>query len=533
MTAKRTLFPILATFLLACALAADAQAYLLQNRDVVFLVRVGTNRDGSPAFRVATSNDYGAQRVFQLATSSAAMEKTASYYRYAQQVRNQTTMEQVGRYGLSESDRRLATSLLDAEPIYVEVKEGGGGIYNDWKGSFTLRDSNSGASYRVQSPRVVLPLGSAEVTGGNSALLEQTLVHEVGHGIMSKTYGTDALCESPYLHQSHSGGSHTDCCLAIIEGYAEFVGAYFTNRLTIANDPSNSLANNLYSYRANGTPKSASELQATEGWVATVLYMLAARSGIQNFMQKMTAIMVGYKPASIQALLDAYMRTYPGDAQAVRATVSKASHGQIYGNAGGGGGAGGGGQGVTYLVDQYRTSLDRYVRLRYAYLAGSTDYYDSERQWVGQAAQQEARRLQQIGGAIRQSVMSGRGAGDTMLQLQQTQSSYQRLYSEVRRRLDTTPWYSRREREKLQAEAQAVGEVLSETHQLVRSLEREPMYYTQGGRAGGRYPAAPQDSKAAYQKLMDTLKSGDRGASAQALEAYEASRAKPAPAAAP
>ncbi|MBI3891516.1 MAG: hypothetical protein HY303_08310 [Candidatus Wallbacteria bacterium] len=520
MNVKRMLLSLLVAAL--ATMPSQAQAYLLQNSNVVFMVKTGTNGDGTPAFRVATSNDYGAERVFQVASQSAALERTANYYGYIQQLKNQSILQQAGRYGLSDADRQTANSLLGSEPIYVEVKEGGSGIYNDWKGSFSLRDANGGAAYRIASPRVVLPLGSSEVTGGDTALLEQTLVHETGHGIMSKAYGSAALCESPYIHQSHSGGSRTDCCLSIIEGYAEFMGAYMTNRLTIANDPANSITNNLYGYRPDGTFKNAQELQATEGWVASTLYMLAAKSGIQNFMQKLGVIMVNYHPASIQALLDAFIRSYPSDAAAVRATVSKASNGQMYGDS-----VTGGGQVVSTLVSQYNTSLDRYVRLRYAALAGSGGgYYDNEQQWIQRAAQQEAQNLQALGSRIRSGALSSRDAGSTMVALQKTQSSYQQLYNEVQRRLNTTPFYSRQQRGQLQAEAQAVGEALNQTYGLVHSMETGPLYYTNNAGQGGGYPAAPTDTKSAYRNLVDSLKSGDREKAAAAMGAYEDARSK-------
>ncbi|MBI4870526.1 MAG: hypothetical protein HY814_03060 [Candidatus Riflebacteria bacterium] len=508
--------------LLAALVPGTVQAYLLQTRDIVFLVRTGTNQDGTPAFRVATSNDYGANRVYQLASSSDALERTAAYYRYIQEQRNQAILAQAGQYGLSASDQQMARSLLQSDPIYIELKEGNGGTFNDWKGTFTVRDSNGGYSTRVQSPRVTLPVGSSVVTGGDSALLEQTLVHEVGHSMMSKGYGIQNLPDSPYLSQAHSGGSVTDQQLALIEGYAEFIGSYFTNRLTIANDARNSISNNLYAYSSSGAPKSANDLMRTEGWVATTLWTLATRSGIQNFLGKLATVMAQGKPQSFGQLLEYFQRMYPSDAKALRATVARTSNGVIYADGYGAGSGGSGNAGSTAsLCSQYETSLQRYVQLRSAYLSTDNYYYQYERWRLGQAAQQEASRLQSIETQLRRQVQSGGGSGDAMLRLVQSQRSLQSYYNQLKQQLNGMPWYARRERSQLEAEAQAVGEALQREARLVQNLETNPVYYRASNVSRAYAPAAPTNSKDAYRNLLDVLKTGDRDRAAEALEAYQ------------
>lgn len=522
MIRKSRLLILLAVMLVAAMLPAAAQAYLLQTRDVVFLVRVGTNSDGTPAFRVAQSTDYGAERVYRLAASSSALERTAAYYRRTQELANSSLLQQARQYGLSDSDQQMASSLLETEPIFVELKEGSGGTFNDWKGSFTVRDSRSGSPIRVSSPRVTLPLSSSVVTGGDSALLEQTLVHEAGHSIMAKGYGTRNLPDSPFISQAHAGNSVTDQQLAIVEGYAEFIGAYFTNRLTIANDPRNSITDNLYAYNTSGGPKNASELQKTEGWVATLLYSIATRSGIQGCMEKMNNVMVRAKPQSILQFLEAFQKMYPSDAQALRAIVARSSNGAIYGNSYGGATVSGT---PSNTLSEYESTLNSYLRLRYGYLAG-TGYSEYQRWRVGQAAQQEASRLQSIEQSLRRQMMSGGNAGNSMLRLQQIGRNYQQAYTEVRRQMSTMPWYSQRDRSRLEAEAQALGEILQRHTQLVRSLESGATAYYPTVNKNRYYPQAPVNSKDAYRGLVDALKSGDRTQANQALEVYrDASRA--------
>ena len=134
----------------------------------------------------------------------------------------------------------------------------------------SLLKTQSGAIEHELSPKVVINRNDPLFTGTDTGLQVQTIVHETGHGVMSQLYGYDSLPETDWLGKAHAGGTVSDEQLAMIEGWAEFTGAFFTGDYTIANDPDNALADNRYAYKDIYTRtevRTASEMKKTEGWV--------------------------------------------------------------------------------------------------------------------------------------------------------------------------------------------------------------------------------------------------------------------------
>lgn len=287
-------------FILCLLLAPAAVA-----REIVFLVRTGTDAEGNPQFRTADARDGHLVGIFDLTQGSRALQETTRYADATQQTRGQSPL-----------------------PVFIEVTNGSGNAYNDWRGRFSVAYPD-GRNYTVSTPRVVIGLGSDVVRSGNRALLEQTLVHEVGHGVMAQVYGPDALPQTPWLSRPHAGGTVTDEQLSLIEGWAEFTGAYFTGRRTIAEDPADTLQSNWYARRADGSMKSAEEVVRTEGWTATILYQIATRARDQNAMWKLTDAMARTRPQSTMNLLATTGSMYPELVPAIRQVLAETSGGQI------------------------------------------------------------------------------------------------------------------------------------------------------------------------------------------------------------
>lgn len=144
-------------FILCLLLAPAAVA-----REIVFLVRTGTDAEGNPQFRTADARDGHLVGIFDLTQGSRPLQETTRYADAAQGARGQSPL-----------------------PVFIEVTNGSGNAYNDWLGRFSVAYPD-GRNYTVSTPRVVIGLGSDVVRSGNRALLEQTLVHEVGHGVMAQ-----------------------------------------------------------------------------------------------------------------------------------------------------------------------------------------------------------------------------------------------------------------------------------------------------------------------------------------------------------
>jgi hypothetical protein len=274
---------------------------------IVLLTRIGTDSAGNPLFRQANAQDYGAQSMTTLIQGSNAIQEASRYYDAIQQSTGQ-----------------------GAQPTFVEINRSSGGSYNDWKGSFSLQNAD-GSVTKLSQPRVVFPLGGDVATSGDSGLVVQTLVHEMGHGAMAQAYATSqrGLPTTSNLGKAHSGGSVTDGQLAFIEGWAEFVGAYFTGRTTIAQDPAGAIDQNWYAQSANGGTKSGAELLQCEGWEATVLYKVTTDAKDQNALWKITQVMTRTAPQSLPELFANVARTYPELVPVLDRDVAQLSKGQF------------------------------------------------------------------------------------------------------------------------------------------------------------------------------------------------------------
>jgi hypothetical protein len=219
-------------------------------------------------------------------------------------------------------------STVKAAPVFLEVGNSTG-TYCEWKGTFSIQGQDGRVS-KYDEPRVIIDQNDPMFRARDKSLVEQTVVHEIGHSMMAKTYSNkNELPDTPWLGRTHYGDMVTDGELAIIEGWAEFVGAYFTGRNTIAEDPAESIAQNAYAYTDNGTPKKPEDLVKTEGWAATMMLHMATHPSIANAFEKMTEMMRKHKPQNFNDFLRFYMADNPEDATYVRELLRKNSLNQI------------------------------------------------------------------------------------------------------------------------------------------------------------------------------------------------------------
>ncbi len=318
----RRALPLL--LLLSFSLFAPLQilATPLADDDVVIVIRTGTNSDGTERFEVADSSDSRALELWNYSQQETSMRRVLQYYQ---------DVQDPSMAGLSPSEREVLSFYGEnKDPVYIELEEGGGGAYCDWKGRYTV-DMPDGQLKQVVSPKVVVRRNDPVFTGGDKGLAVQTLVHEIGHGAMSKLYGYEKLPYTDWLQKEHAGGMVTDEKLALIEGWAEFVGAYFTDRATIANDPSNAISDNRYAYSdiyTRSRLRSASDMNKTEGWVATAYYNLVNEGALS--LSEIDAVFRKKTPQTFQAFIYGVEEMYPDKSAAVRTVLADTSHGKMY-----------------------------------------------------------------------------------------------------------------------------------------------------------------------------------------------------------
>ena len=301
-----------------------ALAVPLANDDVVIIIKTGVNSDGTYKYEVADSNDSRAAHFWDISMNERAMTDVLDYYSDVQKTTDS---------GLSTSEQELLNFYgEDKDPVYIEIVEGSKGAYCDWKADFTLQTPD-GNIERCKTPKVVFNRNDPLLTGNDRSLQTQTLVHEIAHGAMSKLYGYNRLPYTEWLHKAHSGGTVSDEKLAIIEGWAEFAGAYFTGDHTIANDPDNSMSDNRYAYKdiySRTQIRTASELKKTEGWVASTLLKLTESNTVS--MDDLTAALEKGTPHTFDSLIEEVIKIRPEKEDAIKTAIGEASMGQIYGD---------------------------------------------------------------------------------------------------------------------------------------------------------------------------------------------------------
>jgi len=486
--------------------------------EIVYLVRTGTDGSGNPMFRVADSRDTYLSGLFELTRNSKAMNEAARYYEATQK---NSTAAALQAKGYNQSQIAAALQNYATEPVFIEVTNSSSGSYNDWKGRFSVQYGN-GQAYTYSSPRVVYAMAGDVARSGDRSLIEQTLVHEVAHGVMAKAQSQYALPDTPWLSKAHSGGSTTDEQLAYIEGWAEFTGAYFTGRLTIAGDQAKAIDTNWYGRKSDGSYKSLNELSATEGWNATILYHIAVQGRNQNAMWKMTQVMAAVRPQSTMQLLSALTQYYPDLAPTV--------NGVLYQDSGGQAGSPNGQTYTSNVQGQYGgyssnvqgqyTGTSSNVQGRYTPSTNPS----LEQLWYGQGGQtgqgayttyNQVRSYQtQYGGTTADPMQLSSIAQET----QQLQS----LYWQKKQEIDQLPWYRFLEKSKMNRDLEMIADLYNRQLQLQESIMASGTGYAaqpDATPAGGS--SGPLEPKKTIQSIVDSVSSADTAAAMEALKVHK------------
>ncbi|HNY12359.1 MAG TPA: hypothetical protein PKK26_12270 [Candidatus Wallbacteria bacterium] len=156
----------------------------------------------------------------------------------------------------------------------------------------------------------------------------ETVCHEMGHVIMYPTHGilrypkgiSENLIET-MKKEGHWKDKITTAEFALLEGWAEFNGAYFTSQ-------------SISDYtKVDGRAKTADELTRTEGVNAKILLDICKSTEINSSSdagyKKMIDTMTKHKPQTLNAFLTDYIKDYPSDKAAVEQIVKKDTNGVL------------------------------------------------------------------------------------------------------------------------------------------------------------------------------------------------------------
>lgn len=316
--------------LLVWGLATLVGAAPLAQDGLVFVVATGSG--SSATFTVADSGDASVQRLWERVHSDPkVLEATQIYLRIQEEKVDAVRRELMADGNLSSADQAILDDLPEPQPVYVEVRPGTGGAYNDWKARFTLTHPG-GQRETVSAPRIVFQANDPVAIGPDRGLFAQTLVHEIAHGYHAQLVGQGRTPTTPWLSRPHAGNTTSDGTLSLIEGYAEYIAAYITGRETIAQDPHGALTRNLYAYDSEGNPKDADDLWATEGWAATV--MLRYAKEVAGGFDQINAAIRDENPDDFQELVGDLQERHPSNAGALKGIIRETSNGAIYADTG-------------------------------------------------------------------------------------------------------------------------------------------------------------------------------------------------------
>ncbi len=528
----------------------EVSAQTLANDKMVFLIKTGTDSSGNPMYRMATSQDQRANQIYDRFWRDEGVQKVIESHQQ-----------------IDSNNNALSTppgyhSIQKPSPIFVEIGNQTG-TYNDWKGIFSVQDAN-GRVHTYDEPRVVLDLNDSMWQSRDQSLVEQTMVHEIGHGIMRKLYGKSDMPDTPWLGRPHYGDLVTDEQLALIEGWAEFVGAEFTGRHTIAEDPADSLTMNAYAYQDNGQPKTPEQLFKTEGWVATVMLHISKHPSINNGYQKLLESMRLSRAHDFNAVLRKYLSKYPEDGAAMQQILGKASLNQFNKPMGGeidvnpGDPSpppvdvasvqnGSNDQNLLNLFNDYQSSLNTYAQLRLD--RGNVDWYRG-------AWPQEIQRRMSFQHSLVKSLESRlisalRQTGEIhnqQLIAQTLLDNMEKIRFEHNRTIQSyqkTNWWNRSIRNKLKIELELYQELYAMNKTVTDNVNTDTLYEVwnqrnarmqyrirQAETASSQYgvPSKPvcnsaldADCRDAYNKLIGAIKANATGNLAKsALEKYKA-----------
>lgn len=305
---KRLLLPLIIVCLLLPYVAA-AQAGV----GITLLVETGVTEDGRPICRAASLNDPGAKELYSHLKDDPRIQRAVEAYERVQIEKRDLLIDELRTAGLVQDELDVIKANTPIHPAYFVI-DSTGQVNSSSVHGFEMVTRAGGRTSMENVPLVHVAVNSPTMQSKDLTRQARSLTHELGHCMMGVLYdGADDFPPTRYLGQPHWRGKVTDPGLALIEGWAEFCGPYFSE------DQSKIIPIDAGDYSFNedtGELKSYEEMVATEGVVASVFWdMMKSGSGISDPWQKIALIFHKHKPGSLADFERAFLTEYPKDAR--------------------------------------------------------------------------------------------------------------------------------------------------------------------------------------------------------------------------
>ena len=281
-----------------------------------------------PKFTVADSSDPWAKKLHDTIQSDPRIQEVLRRYQAAQTETMTRYRAQLAREGKSPAEiERLCAAR--ATPIYFVLKDGSGTPCMESGSAFieTWRNGKLETDFQYVCPKVKVTSGwegfpkdrAAPFTDTQKAEFLSLVAHETSHAIMKETYGYIPKSINPWAAFGHWEGKMTSPQLAFTEGYAEFMGAWYSGN--------QDYSESKYAVdmdREMGLPKTAAENKKTEGVIACILWDIAkGESGIKGGMDKIHRVLREKKPWTIDGFAKGFKELFPSDGPAIDAILKQ------------------------------------------------------------------------------------------------------------------------------------------------------------------------------------------------------------------
>ncbi len=235
-------------------------------------------------------------------------------------------------FNLSDSQVNKIMSSYKPDPVYIVLNEGlvksVSFATNKPFGLLETRPDGKISFSAKAAPLVTLSNATINELKAGDRWGHETVCHEIGHVIMYPTHGllaypqdiTENIIEK-IKKEGHWKNKVTTPVFAMLEGWAEFNGAFFTGRP-------------LGDYtKIDGRVKTEDEMIRTEGLTAKIMLDICTDPEINpdkdKGYEKIMDTMIKHKPRTLNSFLTDYIKDYPQERAAVEKIVQENTGGTL------------------------------------------------------------------------------------------------------------------------------------------------------------------------------------------------------------
>jgi len=283
--------------------------------EFVILMEIGKSDSGQPICREVSLDDPAAADLYGFIKGDPGIQNAVDTFHRVQVEKQERDLQELRAAGLSEEEIAVVRNSTPIHPAYFVI-DSTGEVNSASVRGFELADGRGDRQPMPDVPLVHVAVNSPTMQSGNITRQVRSLAHELGHCMMGVLYeGAENFPQSDYLGKSHWRGKVTAPGLAMIEGWAEFTGPYFSG------DESKIVSIDAGDFAFNedsGELKSHSEMMATEGVIASIFWdMMKSDSGLQDPWIKIGTVFQKHRPETMEDFERAFLTEYPADAEAM------------------------------------------------------------------------------------------------------------------------------------------------------------------------------------------------------------------------